>query len=174
MPTTPFSVCKEFCAGSGGGNGTTFIPYVSPEGVISWTNNGGLENPAPVNIKGDTPIKGVDYYTEEEIAEISGEIYNAVSPAPITIVPTTLEANKRYNFGEVEALSLVFPTIADDGDVIYLTFKSGATATTLAIDTTNTTDIEIIPEANCYYEIFGSFNGGIWLVNYSEHIVSEV
>ena len=30
----------------------TFTPSVSAEGVISWTNDGGLENPASVNIKG--------------------------------------------------------------------------------------------------------------------------
>lgn len=123
---------------------------------------------------GYTPQKGVDYYTEDEIAEIAGEIYSAVSPAPITIVPTILEANQRYSFGEVTELALAFPTIANDGDVIYLTFKSGETPTTLTIDTTNTTDIEVIPEANCYYDIFGSFNGSVWLVNYSEYLVSEV
>lgn len=35
-----------------GENGATFIPDVSPDGVISWTNNRNLENPSPVNIKG--------------------------------------------------------------------------------------------------------------------------
>lgn len=47
--------------GEGGENGATFIPSVSEEGVISWTNDGGLENPEPVNIKGpkgDTGEKG--------------------------------------------------------------------------------------------------------------------
>ena len=38
--------------GSGGENGATFTPSVSSEGVISWTNDGGLPNPDPVNIKG--------------------------------------------------------------------------------------------------------------------------
>lgn len=38
---------------SGGGEpGATFFPAVSSEGVISWTNDGGLPNPSPVNIKG--------------------------------------------------------------------------------------------------------------------------
>lgn len=37
---------------SGGPAGTTFKPDVSSDGVLSWTNNGGLENPADVNIKG--------------------------------------------------------------------------------------------------------------------------
>ena len=75
---------------------------------------------------------------------------------------------------EVEELALVFPTNANMGDVIYLTFKSGATATNLTIDTTNTCDIEVIPETNTGYEIFGMFNGSIWIINYSEYTVSEV
>lgn len=60
-----------------GENGATFYPSVSNVGVISWTNNKGLDNPTPVNIKGKdgangkdgvngkdgyTPIKGVDYF----------------------------------------------------------------------------------------------------------------
>lgn len=35
-----------------GENGATFTPSVSSDGVLSWTNDKGLENPAPVNIKG--------------------------------------------------------------------------------------------------------------------------
>lgn len=39
--------------GSGGtGNGTTFIPSVDSNGNLSWTNDGGLQNPTTVNIKG--------------------------------------------------------------------------------------------------------------------------
>lgn len=32
--------------------GATFTPDVSSGGVLTWTNNGGLENPAPISIKG--------------------------------------------------------------------------------------------------------------------------
>lgn len=35
-----------------GADGTTFYPHVSAEGILSWTNDGGKPNPAPVNIKG--------------------------------------------------------------------------------------------------------------------------
>ena len=38
--------------GGKGDDGATFTPSVSDEGVISWTNNKNLQNPAPVNIKG--------------------------------------------------------------------------------------------------------------------------
>ena len=38
--------------GANGANGATFTPSVSAAGILSWTNNGGLTNPSPVNIKG--------------------------------------------------------------------------------------------------------------------------
>ena len=44
-----------FVPGSGGGgtgDGATFYPSVSEDGVISWTNDKDLPNPDPVNIKG--------------------------------------------------------------------------------------------------------------------------
>ncbi len=115
------------------------------------------------NIKAD--IKS----NADDIAALEEELYQA----PITEIPPTLEANKEYNFGGCTELSLIFPTTASDGDVIYITFKSGETATTLTIDTTNTCDIEVIPEINTGYELFGKYNGSIWIVNYSEYIVSE-
>ena len=47
---------------SGGGGagkpGTTFTPSVSEAGVLSWTNDGGLGNPTPVNIKGPKGDQG--------------------------------------------------------------------------------------------------------------------
>ena len=60
-----------------GQNGATFFPYVSPEGIISWTNNRELKNPEPVNIRGKdgrTPIKGTDYFTEADKAEMVNEV----------------------------------------------------------------------------------------------------
>lgn len=42
----------------GGENGATFIPNVSSDGIISWTNDKNLENPTPVNIKGEKGEKG--------------------------------------------------------------------------------------------------------------------
>lgn len=42
----------EESGGTPGENGATFTPSVSTDGVISWTNDKGLVNPSPVNIKG--------------------------------------------------------------------------------------------------------------------------
>ena len=96
----------------GGQNGATFIPSVSTEGVISWTNDRELPNPAPVNIKGAkgdpgtngkdgtngtngkdgvdgyTPVKGKDYFTETDKAEIVSSVIAAlpVYDGSVTVV----------------------------------------------------------------------------------------
>ena len=41
-----------------GQSGATFYPDVSADGTISWTNDRGLTNPNPVNIKGEKGDKG--------------------------------------------------------------------------------------------------------------------
>ena len=44
--------------GDQGPAGATFTPSVSEDGTLSWTNDRGLENPAPVNVKGPQGEKG--------------------------------------------------------------------------------------------------------------------
>lgn len=41
-----------------GPKGITFVPSVSPEGVLTWQNDGDLENPEPVNIRGPQGEQG--------------------------------------------------------------------------------------------------------------------
>lgn len=41
-----------------GKDGATFIPNVSSDGIISWSNDKNLPNPTPVNIKGAKGEKG--------------------------------------------------------------------------------------------------------------------
>lgn len=69
----------NFTPGEGGGNGTpgkdgedgaTFYPSVSKDGELSWTNDKGLKNPEPVDIKGP---KGSDAnVTPQNIAAALG------------------------------------------------------------------------------------------------------
>lgn len=42
-------------------SGATFIPSVSEDGVISWTNDGNLKNPESVDIKGKNGENGITY-----------------------------------------------------------------------------------------------------------------
>lgn len=44
--------------GDAGKDGVTFTPIVSADGTLSWTNNGGLTNPEPVNIVGNVESIG--------------------------------------------------------------------------------------------------------------------
>ena len=39
--------------GDAGANGVTFTPSVAADGTLSWSNDGGLSNPTPVNLKGE-------------------------------------------------------------------------------------------------------------------------
>jgi hypothetical protein len=58
---TPNLKGKDGSGDGGGGtgvDGVTFTPFVSEDGIISWTNDGGLDNPTPVNIKGEKGEQG--------------------------------------------------------------------------------------------------------------------
>lgn len=65
--------------GKNGADGATFTPTVSEEGVISWSNDGGLPNPKPVDIKGAPGSKG-EPGTSGKDATING--HNAIILAP--------------------------------------------------------------------------------------------
>lgn len=90
-------------SGSGGGSGVIFTPHVDKSGDLSWTNNGGLDNPDTVNIKGPqgaqgpagaagedgadgyTPQKGTDYFTEADQQQIVDEVLEKVPEHTETI-----------------------------------------------------------------------------------------
>lgn len=157
-------------AGSGDDISVESINMIAHAVIQNETTIGGKVNKE--NGKGLSTID-FDYRWAEMVDSAYWGVEDLMRP-PYTEIPSTLYPNYQYNFGEVETLNLAFPTVATDGDVVYLTFKSGNTPTALTIDTTNTSDIECIPEANTGYEIFGKYNGEIWIVNYSEYTVSEV
>lgn len=67
-----------------GQNGATFTPHISADGVLSWTNDRYLTNPTPVNIIGEngepgySPVRGTDYWTEEDIQSMKDYIDDAI------------------------------------------------------------------------------------------------
>ena len=95
---------KTINIGGKGDDGATFVPSVSADGIISWTNDKDLPNPEPVNIKGAkgdkgdkgdtgatgangtngkdgkdgadgyTPVKGKDYFTESDKSEMVSSV----------------------------------------------------------------------------------------------------
>lgn len=60
--------------GDTGARGITFTPVVDSEGNISWSNDGGLENPQTVNIKGPKGDKGSDATVPIATIEILGKV----------------------------------------------------------------------------------------------------
>lgn len=76
-----------------GATGAHYTPVITENGnavMLGWTNNGGLENPTAVNIKGKdgkngengkTPVRGTDYWTPEDKAELVSDVLAALPNA---------------------------------------------------------------------------------------------
>lgn len=81
-------------SGTPGANGVTFTPHLSADGVLSWTNDGGLANPDPVNIKGAPGAKGDKGEPGSDASVTEANIKSALGYTPadsedIPTVPTT-------------------------------------------------------------------------------------
>ena len=53
--------------GDNGNDGITFTPYVSKDGMLYWTNDGDLENPDSVNIKGENGVTFTPSVSEDGV-----------------------------------------------------------------------------------------------------------
>lgn len=143
--------------GADGEDGATFIPTVSSEGVISWTNNKGLDNPEPVNIKGkdgDTgpqgpaPIKGTDYFTEAEKQEMISAVLNNIN---IKTVKAHLDITEDIEAGSIITIPVNYKVGADCLDVFlngeYLrkctTYDNADTGTYSEVGTVNSISNQI-------------------------------
>lgn len=62
--------------GNRGNDGATFTPTVSDDGTLTWSNNGGLPDPSPVNIKGESGKRGTGIYWSSHRQEVvvDGEV----------------------------------------------------------------------------------------------------
>ena len=114
-----------------GADGATFVPHMDKEGNLSWTNDGGYENPQPVNLTGP---KGDSYVlTDEDREEIAGMVPVPEIPDFTEADPTVPDWAKRpekptYTAEEVGALpdSTAIPEVptkvsAFENDAGYLT-----------------------------------------------------
>lgn len=80
-------------------DGTTYIPNVSAEGIISWANEQGLENPDPVNIKGPQGEPGQPG-ADGQAATIQVGVVTTLEPGqPATVTNTGTDTDAVLNFG---------------------------------------------------------------------------
>lgn len=112
--------------GTDGVNGVTYIPSVSAAGVISWTNDGGQENPQPVNIKGAQGAQGDNWFvyikwasaqptSDAEMGDIPDAWMGVYGGASAT-APTHYTS---YQWYEVKGAK------GDDGDPITSVVRTG-------------------------------------------------
>lgn len=135
--------------GPEGPAGTVFVPDVDEDGNLSWDNDGGLDNPEPVNIKGPQgePFTYEDF-TAEQLAALQGPTGPAGAPGKDNLpniaatsgteVTLTLDNNVEYQCSEaVTALTIEGFIPAEDGKVSMwaIQFAAGEGITVTLPDT---------------------------------------
>lgn len=151
--------------GDRGDPGVTFTPSMDDEANLSWTNDGGLENPATVNLKGpkgDTPVKGVDYFTQSDrdilAADVLTMFKNSAKVAKIGNVTLLAsdwlgEANLYYQVVDIEGVTEnsqvdLTPDVQQlaafyDKDISFVTENEDGVVTVYAIGQKPTNDYTI-------------------------------
>lgn len=71
--------------GEKGADGVTFTPSIDANGVLSFTNNGGLENPEPIDIKGDNGVTFTPSIDAEGYLSFTND-GNLENPEPIKVL----------------------------------------------------------------------------------------
>ncbi len=143
--------------GAPGKDGTTFTPSVSAAGDLSWTNDGGKANPAPVNLKGPQGetgpqgptgatgpqgAPGADYtLTEADKTEIAAEAAAAIAGTSLP-APASAAVGQIVKIKAVDAAGRITQTEAVD-----LPSGGGDTWEKIA-DVALTTDTSVYKVAN--------------------------
>lgn len=93
--------------GEDGAQGATFTPSVSETGDLSWTNNGGLENPPTVNIKGND---GAAY---KPVVDEDGNLTWTIVDDPTAITDPVNIKGAQGEPGKDFAIAKVYDSVAD-------------------------------------------------------------
>ncbi|MBQ8497557.1 MAG: hypothetical protein IJ489_08905 [Clostridia bacterium] len=75
-----------------------------------------------------------------------------------------LKVGKMYFLGEITELTVGLPESAAIGDMVYLSFSTGAITPAVVLTTGNFIGLDgLIFLANRYYEFIGMWNGSVWV-----------
>ena len=135
--------------GAPGLKGATFTPAVSAAGVLSWTNDGGLENPAAVNIigpQGPQGTPGADGKSPYEIAKEAG--YSGTETTFNNALTQFPAHRQRHEEGGADAITVTSGMIgagAVTADKLAESAKSKGVAVVLSKDgwTNNTQTVRV-------------------------------
>lgn len=137
--------------GAAGKNGVIFTPSISESGTLSWTNDGGLDNPAAVNIMGPQGVqgpKGADGKGPYEIASANG--YTGTEATFNTALTQFPYHHTRHEAGGADPITVSAGMIANSA---VTRAKLGADAKPLAF--TNKTIATSAWASNSTYSGFG-------------------
>jgi cold shock CspA family protein len=112
--------------GTGGGeNGVTFYPFVDSDGTLSWTNDGDLTNPDPVNLKG-----GDGYSPTVSVTSITGGKRISITDKNGTKTADILNGSDGDDGVGISSVQQTTTSSADGGtNVITVTLSNGQKAT---------------------------------------------
>lgn len=164
-------------AESGDLDGATFIPEVSEEGIISWTNNKCLENPVPRNIKGkkgDTGDSGVWIGHEAPTDPVknvwidplgsAGKVIDKVIVTGTHAPGTTDNYHFYFSDGTDLEINIVNPVNGDGtGDMVRSIYDTHNHATDIFdyVDNVSSSDIFIATyNVTTFQEIEEAYNAG--------------
>lgn len=111
----------------------------------------------------------IDAKTSSEVVITPANLDYAVRsvlPATSTEAVSTLVAQTEYYIGEQATVSFAFPEVGELGQYCYVCFISGETAAALEISGSNYVGQLPTPVAGRTYEIFATWNGSKWAVQY--------
>lgn len=95
---------KDELKGVDGKDGVTFTPYISEDCILSWTNNGGLENPKPVQLAAQES-GGVP--TTRKIADI--DLTDDISKEELVASERTVKGEVYVKFANQEEVEVELP-----------------------------------------------------------------
>lgn len=129
-------------AGVAGEKGATFTPTVSTDGLLSWNNDKGLNNPTPINLKGtkgdkgdkgDQGVKGDTGFTWRPNVSSSGQLTWSQSSSTSGITSMNIKGDKGDQGVKGNDGFTWRPNVNESGQLTWSQSASGTAPTTMNI-----------------------------------------